>query len=805
MIQRWNAQWVGLTVSETETPTGFCRALFTCEFECNPASLKEVSCRLAADSRYAMYLNGRLVARGNQRVQPRRKKADVVNIKDFLIDGLNIVSILVTFYGQSNAVWQAPVPSGLLGRGPALLFETNGLPNEVVTGPHWNAARMPAWSSLPSKGLEGVAPECLDARLLPADWANRNAKKPAVIAVAGHRGKQGLAHPPLSPYGTVADRATPMTANVAKYPCKVSQTTLSIGSHSDRPGVYGNNNLAGALQSIGHCDSPPDDLMPVSKGEAVLAVADFGGIVSGFPTIDIAAPAGTIIDILYLERLTAADDFGPHGGSRYICRGYQDRFEAQEQVGFRYLVAIAMPQETTPVTFGSFAVDENLQPWEEVEFSCSDREIEAIWKAGIRTAQLNTCDAFTDCPTREKRFWVGDGVVTQLAHLSANRDWRMARSYVEVAGSPREDGLLPMSVAGDLEARNGVTIPSYSLHWIHGWYELWQHLGPCPEVENGLALAQRILQWFTDYETEDGVLTTTGEWDLFDWSHVIVRGESATLTALYARGLQEFMAVADGLGATTWVRSATSTYARLKRGFEKFWDNKRGLYVDSVENGHRIRSFSQVTNAAAVVSGIVPETRIQPLLERISAPESLLPLSYLGSPATGVDHARWERVATNELVIDWDVDAHVVRAEPFFSYVVHDAYQSGGRPDLVLRAIRDWSRFLRDGYDSFGESWGWGTKCHSWSTTPVKDMIRSIAGVTPLSPGFAQIKVQPHLGTIESLKMSVPLGGDEVALTYESQTATVVSPVPGIFVHSTGETSPLVVGKNVFPLGGPGC
>ncbi|MFE0678654.1 hypothetical protein [Streptomyces sp. NPDC058867] len=58
--------------------------------------------------------------------------------------------------------------------------------------------------------------------------------------------------------------------------------------------------------------------------------------------------------------------------------------------------------------------------------------------------------------------------------------------------------------------------------------------------------------------------------------------------------------------------------------------------------------------------------------------------------------------------IDWDVDHEIVRAQPFFSYVVHDAVARAGHGIRFVDLVRDWSVFLREGYDTFGECLGLG-------------------------------------------------------------------------------------------------
>jgi len=63
---------------------------------------------------------------------------------------------------------------------------------------------------------------------------------------------------------------------------------------------------------------------------------------------------------------------------------------------------------------------------------------------------------------------VGDGVVHQMVHLATNCDWRLAWHYLTLGNSPRSDGILPMSVVGDIEAGGGLTLPDWSLHWVHG-------------------------------------------------------------------------------------------------------------------------------------------------------------------------------------------------------------------------------------------------------------------------------------------------------------------------------------------------
>ena len=58
---------------------------------------------------------------------------------------------------------------------------------------------------------------------------------------------------------------------------------------------------------------------------------------------------------------------------------------------------------------------------------------------------------------------------------------------------------------------------------------------------------ERVLRWYVPYQTAGGVLKDVSEWNLVDWSSVLVNDTSSLLTALWARGLREFAEMAAWL------------------------------------------------------------------------------------------------------------------------------------------------------------------------------------------------------------------------------------------------------------------
>ena len=45
---------------------------------------------------------------------------------------------------------------------------------------------------------------------------------------------------------------------------------------------------------------------------------------------------------------------------------------------------------------------------------------------------------------------------------------------------------------------------------------------------------------------------------------------------------------------------------------------------------------------------------------------------------------------------------------------------------------------------------------HAWSAHPNYDLLTTVAGVEPATPGFATVRIQPHLGTLTRRRRPSP-------------------------------------------------
>lgn len=757
---------------------------------------KRAPARITADSRYALYVNGQEVYRGPVRSQPHRMHYDLFDLAPYLKKGENLIAVYVKYYGTPKSYWMPAAANMTLGKTGVMVFEANlgkSADGELwlISDTSWKARKSDAWSDEGYQGAGmgiggGIPVEVLDARKLDHNWNapgyDDTTWGNAQMVPAMHIGGYAHTQPPTDPYGPLYSRPIAKLGGAVMKPAgiQVERLTGSVEVAIGSPVARVSKSIALPAAAKTQANSFPIHVDIAANG-LVRLIVDMGVIVSGMVQLDVTAPAGTVFDLSYVEDpITGESAFlGVLAGSRYIARGQHDQFKVFDSNGFRYAY-ILVHGVAGQVTVNSFNVQENLYPWQPgASFECSDADLNRLYTAGVRTVALNSHDSFMDCPTREQRAWVGDSVVHQMVHLAANADWRLAWHYLTLGNSPRPDGILPMSVVGEIEASGGLTIPDWALHWVHGVYNLYRFKGDKEAVKSFMPTIERILRWYMPYQTSAGALKDVVEWNLVDWSSLYNEDTSAILTAIWARGLFEFAEMAGWLGEKASQKWADRLYAKAKAGFEIFWDESRSTYVDHVKNGVQHKEINQLAGALAICSRLASEARWKRIVKTITDPHRLVIRSWTGGNG---EYAMEKMMKQFQGIYetDWDADKEIVIAQPFMSYVVHDAVALAGMADILPDLYRRWLEFLVNGYDTIGECWGWGTHVHGWSCTPTKDMIFYTLGVTPAEPGYKVARIAPRLGPLAWATGAVPTPYGLIHVDAKPGKVTVDSPIPVI-------------------------
>ena len=420
--------------------------------------------RFTADSRYVLWVNGQEVGRGPARSQPARHRYDEYDLAPYLVEGTNVVAVLMTYYGHATSFWQ-PAAAGS-SSDAVLVFEAwLGDPEvhgELVSERAGGCSAAPPGRCLPTPAapLEGVPVEVCDARELPVGWHQRrfddSGWAAAAVVTARHMGGLAESRPPTYPFGRLlprgissrsATRARPPPSLDSLEPSRARWTTRSPGP----PGAGG----AGRRPARDPATAELPATFDVGPGRVQHLAVDFGRIVAGFVELDVDAPAGTIVELHYREKALAAgarpcrtELSDPATGARYVARRWRTaRSPRWSSTGSATSISSSTrTRSAATVTVSRVEVREHLYPRAGgAYFRSDDPALDALYRAGIRTVQLNSLDAYTDCPTREQRAWVGDGVVHQMVDLVTNEDWGLARNYLELGDSPRPDGSCPWS------------------------------------------------------------------------------------------------------------------------------------------------------------------------------------------------------------------------------------------------------------------------------------------------------------------------------------------------------------------------
>ena len=466
-------------------------------------------------------------------------------------------------------------------------------------------------------------------------------------------------------------------------------------------------------------------------------------------------------------------------GAQFTFDGSRRSIETFDAYGLR----VARVAASAGVTVYAVTVRERLAPVTGAAFfECSDPVLEQIWSVGRRTVSLCSFDAYLDCPTREQRAWTGDAVVHQMVDLTTNADWRLARWYPHLAASPRADGMLPMAAAGDAEAAEIAIIPDWALHWVHAVWNLYRYVGDRDEIAALMPVVEGVLRWFEPYLDDDGLLRDVISWVIIDWASVETDGVSAALCGLWARGLLDFAEMADWLGDTGRAGWARTLHAALARAFEH-----SGIPTESVTaTRSQLRPRPQHGQSAAIVGGLAPRARRDRLVEVLTAEADLVHATFSVRDREATPNGDFPvggaYLRQGHPPPWWDVERQVVRAQPFFRYVVHDALAAAGRADLIAAQCRDWTVLLERCPTSWSETWFGGTTSHGWSSTPTRDLMTRVLGVEPAAPGFTAARVEPALGDLAWARGAVPCPGGHVHVDVQSDMLTVDSPVP--FVHA---------------------
>lgn len=175
-----------------------------------------------------------------------------------------------------------------------------------------------------------------------------------------------------------------------------------------------------------------------------------------------------------------------------------------------------------------------------------DDKLQRILIAAQNTQAQNSVDLLMDCPSRERSGWINDIYFSMKASELLCGNFNAVINSLENFALYDDDGELPknmLPMCYPANHLNGEFIPQCAM-----WYviNLCEYLLKNPDADlmcKGKRNAYRTVEYFKDFENEDGLLEDLRSWNFIEWSKCndeeYIRGVNYPTNMLYAKMLAD--------------------------------------------------------------------------------------------------------------------------------------------------------------------------------------------------------------------------------------------------------------------------
>jgi alpha-L-rhamnosidase len=547
---QWAANWIWQSVDGPQNTWMCFRKTVT--LASAPSSAYS---RIAADSKYWLWINGKLVVFEGQlkrNPDPNNTYYDSVNLASYLTSGSNTIAAQVWYWGKEGFGHHSSGKGGFL-------FDANFGGTSVLSDNTWKAKVHPAYQNSTGGGQPNFRLSEFNVRFDARSDSDSGWQQPGYNDANWPTATQkGV--PPAAPWNTLKKRPFPQ---------------FKTGSLID----YTN---AASLPTNGN-------------GGTINAKLPYDAHVSAY--LRISTPtAGQIINIqtdMYDSMYLFGD--GPSLRAEYITKAGTQEFEVLMWISGN-TVRYTIP---SGITIQSLQYREIGYPAEFTgQFKCNDAFYNTLWQKATRTLYVCMHDDFMDCPDRERGVWWGD-ICNQLGEvfytLDTNAHGIIRKDIAVLTGWQRSNNTLfaPPSTAWTSE------LPIQMLASV-GWYGFWTYFWNTNDSATIRAAYPAVKKYLSVWTMGSNglVVHRNGEWNWGDW------GDNIDMNILdnewYYLALKAAIPMAtisgyaaDTAGYRTRMNSIAANFA------SSFW-NANGQYFISSS----VTSPDDRANAMAVLSGL---------------------------------------------------------------------------------------------------------------------------------------------------------------------------------------------------------
>lgn len=740
----WTPQW---TAEDKEIPR---IVLFrkTAELFAEP---KKGSIRISADTRYKLYINGRLVETGPSRGDHQIWFYDEIDILPYLKKGKNVIGVSVLRYPEDPAagnhgMFRTSVP-GLYVTGAAQDMEDNI--SDLSADASWRCRKDELVSFYREE--ERFAPLVIHEH------------------AEGSRELFGWRECEYGEEGWLQAKA---------YIRKLVPEAVSPGNLKPRniPFLYRKKRRLEGVMDLRASSFTENDWMGFINGEKSLTipahteetvVLDAGVEKTGYIRLALSGGSGARADLLYSEAYVQEGFVGPEhipvkkdrtDKINGHLQGYEDYYraggfgtaennEVYEPYWFRTFrfIRLRIRTEEEPLTVHSLDYEETGYPLEvSTEVETSDESLKKIWEISERTLRLCMHETYEDCPFYEQLQYIMDSRTQILYTYAVSGDDRLARKCLDdLRRSQRYDGLLNCNYPNC----NPNIIPGFSIYYILMLYDHMMYFGDREIIAAYMPVVEQILHFFERHLTKEGYVEKVGGvnmdarfWSFIDWAEewndtsgmptAGLKGPLTMESLLYIYGLQHAARLMEYLERSEDVKRLSKRAEDVQRALLKYCVGENGMLQD----GPGVEEYSQHCQVFALLTDTVDlETGKRNLLRTIN-----------------------EKGFTQCTVA--------------MRFYLFRALEKTGLYKYTDMYWNTWREMIRNHCTTCVESEAYArSECHGWGALILYELPAVTLGVRPAAPGCRKLRIAPVTGymTHASGKVKTPAG--EVKVSWRIQ------------------------------------
>jgi len=709
--------------------------------------------RVSADNRFILYVNGHWVGDGPARGDLNHWRYERFDLAPLLQAGQNLITATVWNFGVYAPLAQISDRTAFLleseATGDTSISTPNGWLVEVEQGQRPLDRKS---VSLQTYFASGPGEE-LDASRYDWAWNSPTATGMAWVPAASPLPESmfpvNRAHSADTtgdnPWGLVPDELPHMEYIP-------TDAGMTVRAEIDQPTHVAAEPGSIALEIVSdklEINDFPSRSVAIPANTNVHLLLDRKTLTTAYPQLTVSGGKGSKITLTYSEALYDKDQ---HKGDRaevsgrkalgltdsFLPDGGPNRtFEPLWWRTWRYL-DLDITTAADPLTLESLTAQFTAYPFQErASFLSPDPDLAKIWEISWRTARLDAHETYMDTPYFEQLQYIGDTRIQALISYTVAGDDRLARQAIEAFDQSRIPLGLTRSRYPSSLPQN---IPTFSLLFVGMVHDNWMYRPDTEFVRSRLPATRSVLDWFAKYEQPDGLLRQLPWWSFIDWVSsgeiptYSASGESCVTTLEYLGALGDAADIENSVGDTLFASRNQGRAAHVRAGLlANCWSASRGLIADNPDQ----KNFSQQANILAVLYDVIPEDRQREVLSRMLAID----------PGTTPDGT--------------------LSASYYFRFYLASALDHAGLADEYLHSIDPWRKLLPLHFSTWPEIPGnTRSDSHAWTAHPIYDLLTLVAGVEPSSPGFATVRIAPHLGNLPSLTATYPHPQGEIKVEY---------------------------------------